>query len=207
MEVHTGSRKSGRSPFLIQELVDSIIECLSQSSADLHSCALVSKSWVTKAQSHIFWTVSFSTNDGVEKYERCLMGLQKLQTYPHLSRFVRHIIISVVNSHRLAPVSSMTFPSLQEITLQSGSYRYDLERLIPMMMETVPTIQAYLRSPSVKRVNFNGYFTIAVLDSYFDDCSSNITSLGLDLRHIAHPLEQTVVTTLRQPKIELSHLA
>jgi hypothetical protein len=81
-------RKSGCSPFLIQEMVDLIIECLSQSSADLHSCALVSKSWVTKAQSHIFCTVSFSPYKGVEKYERCLMGLQM---YPHLSRFIRHI--------------------------------------------------------------------------------------------------------------------
>jgi hypothetical protein len=196
-------RKSGRSPFLIQEMVDLIIECLSQSSADLHSCALVSKSWVTKAQSHIFCTVSFSPYEGVEKYEQCLMGLQ---TYPHLSRFVRHIIISV-NSRWLAPVSSIAFPSLQEITIRSGSSRYQIVQLLPIMMETVPTIQAYLRSPSVKRVNFNGYFSIAVLDTYLDDCSSNITSLGLDLRHIAHPVETTAVTTRRQPKINLSHLA
>ncbi|KAJ7896526.1 hypothetical protein B0H13DRAFT_2523008 [Mycena leptocephala] len=120
---------------------------------------------------------------------------------------VRHIIVSI-NIRWLSPVSAMTFPSLREITIRSTTFRADT-RVVETMEKSLPTIQAYLRAPDMERVNFNGYFPLAILDSYFADCSQKIGSLGLDLRHIGHPAEtngQQTATALPKRKIELSHV-
>jgi hypothetical protein len=50
--------RENRSIFLTQELLEAIIDCLSPFTSELRPCALVSKSWVTRAQSHLFRTVS-----------------------------------------------------------------------------------------------------------------------------------------------------
>ncbi|KAJ7445088.1 hypothetical protein FB451DRAFT_1433630 [Mycena latifolia] len=76
-------------------------------------------------------------------------------------------------------------------------------------MKSIPTIQKYIRSPDIERVNFNRYFPIAALDSYFEGCSSNITGLGLDLRNISDQPQATPDEgeSITQPKIQLSHLS
>ncbi|KAJ7606964.1 hypothetical protein DFH06DRAFT_1486683 [Mycena polygramma] len=214
MQVRADSQAHPHSIFSIQELLESIIECLSHSVSDLRSCALVSRSWTPRAQSYLFWTVSFTPEyDGSEKYERSLLAFE---THPNLARFVRHIIISV-NLHWLLPVPRISFPSLREITIRSGSSRPN-ETLTAITVASIPTIQAYLRSAAIRRVNFNGWFHPDILDSYFHHCSRNIKSLGLDLRNIAMTvsLPDDVVATLAsyaadapvppQDKIELSHL-
>ncbi|KAJ7680096.1 hypothetical protein B0H14DRAFT_3062665, partial [Mycena olivaceomarginata] len=113
-----------------------------------------------------------------------------------------------VKSNLLVPVSSMAFPNLREVTIRSGTARY-FASFLPVIMESVPTIQATLHSPNcnIKRVNFNGHFAPAIPDAYLNDCSPNINSLGLDLRNIDQPVETDVLKPLQDRKIELSHLA
>ncbi|KIK52090.1 hypothetical protein GYMLUDRAFT_180546, partial [Collybiopsis luxurians FD-317 M1] len=41
-----------------QELVDCIIDELSDSKADLFSCSLVSRSWLQRARKHLFRSIS-----------------------------------------------------------------------------------------------------------------------------------------------------
>jgi hypothetical protein len=113
-----------------------------------------------------------------------------------------------VKFNLLVPVSSIAFPNLREVTIRSGTARY-FASFLPVIMESVPTIQATLHSPNcnIKRVNFNGHFAPAILDAYLNDCSPNINSLGLDLRNIDQPVETDVLKPLQDRKIELSHLA
>ncbi|KAJ7133348.1 hypothetical protein C8R44DRAFT_870757 [Mycena epipterygia] len=133
MDLYRNFETSQCSLFLIQELLDSIIECLSPSVSDLRSCALVSRPWVSRAQSYIFLTVDLTPEFvGEEKYQRCLVALQNPS---HLARFVRHIIISV-NPHWLTPVSSVVFTNLREVTM------------VKTMMDSVPTIKDISTRPT-----------------------------------------------------------
>ncbi|KAJ6617669.1 hypothetical protein B0H10DRAFT_1298638 [Mycena sp. CBHHK59/15] len=56
------SHSAPPSVLAVQELLDQIINHLSESPKDLRACALVSKAWVSRAQHHIFSVITLTRN-------------------------------------------------------------------------------------------------------------------------------------------------
>ncbi|KAJ6512928.1 hypothetical protein C8R45DRAFT_961759 [Mycena sanguinolenta] len=163
-------RSLARSVLAISELREHTVDFLSNSRADLHSCALVSKSWVPRAQYHIFGEIILSQplNGSVMKLLRRLT--ETLEASPHIAHYIRHLSISL-NIGLLEGLAEMTLPSLQELTVMCTSSR--------LLDETRFLVQSLLRRPTIRGVALHGSFpSISVIGAYFDNCA-HIQRLGL----------------------------
>ncbi|KAJ7114065.1 hypothetical protein C8R44DRAFT_881614 [Mycena epipterygia] len=103
---------------LAQELVDHIIGFLRDSPRDLSTCALVARSWVFVAQSHVFRNASFkSESTPLENEYRLARFQETLSTSPHLIRLVRqlHIDLYEVSTELFVTICNLPFTHLEEI--------------------------------------------------------------------------------------------
>ncbi|KAF8206151.1 hypothetical protein K438DRAFT_1963249 [Mycena galopus ATCC 62051] len=156
----------------IPELLDHTIDFLSESRVDLLSSALVSKSWVSRAQFHLFGKITLVPPKDM-KLLRLLMKV--LKTSPHLAHFIRHLSVSL-NNHLLKGVAGMTLPRLTEVSVQCTDIQYrDYADL-----ETDLLVQSLLRRPTIRRVILEGMFhSISTLHTYFDNCTRSMQRLEL----------------------------
>ncbi|KAF7374612.1 hypothetical protein MSAN_00345800 [Mycena sanguinolenta] len=194
--------------FAIPELLDHTIDILSESLVDLHSCALVSKSWVPRAQFHIFEKIILWRFDSVSDDMKLLRRLMKiLEVSPHLAHFIRHLSISL-NIDLLEGIVGMTLPRLEELYVECTFYQYrGLDD-----MTTRFHVQSLLRRPTVRSVELYGAFTsISVIRAYFDNCT-HIQRLGLISAHVVgtENMEDLEASNpnpaLGASKIQLSHI-
>ncbi|KAJ6512968.1 hypothetical protein C8R45DRAFT_330932 [Mycena sanguinolenta] len=168
-----------RSVLAIPELLDQTIDFLSRSRVDLHSCALVSKSWAPRAQFHIFQKIILLPPNDMKLLRR----LRKtLEVSPHLAHFIRHLSISL-NIHLLESVARMILPRLEELCVQCTLPQYRCFG----DTKTRFLVQSLLRLPSIRRVELCGSFTsMSVIHAYFDKCA-DIQLLGLRNAHVERP--------------------
>ncbi|KAJ7261729.1 hypothetical protein B0H12DRAFT_333601 [Mycena haematopus] len=156
----------------IPELLDHTIDFLSGSRLDLFSCALVSKSWVPRAQFHIFGKITLLPPNDTE----LLLLLTKiLEVSPHLAHFIRHLSISL-NMRLLKGVVGMMLPRLEELYVKCTGNQYGCRA----DFETKFLVQSLLRLPTIRSVELEGLFnSMSVIHAYFDDCSQDIQRLRL----------------------------
>ncbi|KAJ7458559.1 hypothetical protein FB451DRAFT_1182747 [Mycena latifolia] len=119
--------------FRIQELCGHIAEYLCESSTDLESCALVSRTLTSSAQRHLFrdivlhWHGKGLPSDGVyyPKYvneeARCVRLCAILKASPHLLPLVRRLRASL-EAAVVGPLSKMKFPHLNEVVLDRSGF-------------------------------------------------------------------------------------
>ncbi|KAF7374631.1 hypothetical protein MSAN_00347900 [Mycena sanguinolenta] len=173
------SRPLAHSTLAIPELLDQIVDFLSGSRVDLHSCALVSKSWVPCAQFHIFGKIILLPPNDM----KLLCRLRKtLEVSPHLAHFIRRLSVSL-NVDLLESVAGMMLPRLQELRVRCTfpQYHYFGDT------KTRFLVQSLLRIPGIRRVDLCGSFTsMSVIHAYFDNCA-HIQVLGLMNAHVEHP--------------------
>ncbi|KAJ7181457.1 hypothetical protein C8R43DRAFT_271315 [Mycena crocata] len=200
--------------FMVQELLDYIIDYLSDSPRDLVACAGVAKSWVYRAQYHIYRHLDLTPGSSCDDIEIRFHRLtHTLQNVPHLIAFIRSVSVPLKSS-ALASLSELPFSHLAEFRLECTSYPW----AAPAQRETIAPLQRILRLPSLHRVTFWGYLEpIAIIDEYFEGCSRNIKHLRLELDNLdAYPGVQSLcalpVPRLPCPlppiqKIELTHMS
>ncbi|KAJ6545165.1 hypothetical protein B0H19DRAFT_1167071 [Mycena capillaripes] len=79
-----------RSPLTVAELLHHCIYFLRSSPPDLLSCALVARSWLFPAQSHLFHKISI-THQNYNLLPESEILLARLEVFPHLVRHIRRL--------------------------------------------------------------------------------------------------------------------
>ncbi|KAJ7662557.1 hypothetical protein DFH06DRAFT_1396626 [Mycena polygramma] len=77
-----------QSPFAVQDLVDYLMDFLCHSKADLKTCALVCRSWLYPAQSHLFRRISIILHSELGDMD---VWPRLLYASPHLHRHIRQL--------------------------------------------------------------------------------------------------------------------
>lgn len=130
-----GGRMSELPSQLAQELLHSIISFLSDSPADWPACALVSRSWVYPAQSHIFRRLSLKS---VEDKHRLAQFLVTMEISPHLLRHVHQLHLGYhVSTETFLRVCNFSFTHLDLATVT-----------VHMNSTTAPALQQLLSTPT-----------------------------------------------------------
>ncbi|KAJ7604704.1 hypothetical protein DFH06DRAFT_1386864 [Mycena polygramma] len=89
-----------QSLFAVQELADYIIHFLRDSRPNLKTCALVCRSWLYPAQSHLFRKIAVSILDFIDR--ECILALgnlwpRLLNASPHLNRHICQLDLSIAS--------------------------------------------------------------------------------------------------------------
>ncbi|KAJ7697229.1 hypothetical protein B0H17DRAFT_1130538 [Mycena rosella] len=102
----------------IQELIDHSIGFLRHSPSDLRICALVSRSWVDIAQSHLFRAVSIKARG--TKTDGLWSRLQDtLRASPHLTRHIRQLDVdgSRLSIEKFSELCNFPFTHLESVAI------------------------------------------------------------------------------------------
>ncbi|KAJ7737088.1 hypothetical protein B0H16DRAFT_1730500 [Mycena metata] len=153
----------------IPELIDLTIDQLANSTPDLNACALVCKFWMTRAQYHLFSTISMSyaLEGNADADSRAVKRLEEMFMHsPHLASLVKNLEVTL-EPGVLSTVTQIPLSAVQQVTvhctLQQRRQRAD--------RKSVADVQRLLRSPTVTTVNLKGRFpSIPVLNAYFRGC-------------------------------------
>ncbi|KAJ6534195.1 hypothetical protein B0H19DRAFT_1185498 [Mycena capillaripes] len=127
-------------PLTVQELVDHCVDFLRDSNSDLKACALVSRSWVHPAQSHLFRKSSRSmTQTSWARF------LETLEASTHLIPHVRHLHI---NLHR----NRVSIPALSQICSFPFTHIDSVDIVVYRFSEpTAMSLQKLLGLPTLRR--------------------------------------------------------
>ncbi|KAJ7928759.1 hypothetical protein B0H13DRAFT_1966080 [Mycena leptocephala] len=183
----------------IPELLDHIIDYLSGSPVDLLSCAMVSKSWVRRAQFHLFSKIMFIPPNHTSIFERLA---KSLEVSPHLAHLIRHLSITL-DIDLLEGVTRLILPSLEELAVDCTDDQYSFRQDVKTMF----LVEAILRLPTIRCVTLSGLFnSISVIDTYFSNCSRGIQTLGLSQVYVdlTEASPDPPVSSFH-PQIQLSH--
>ncbi|KAJ7141661.1 hypothetical protein C8R43DRAFT_1016960 [Mycena crocata] len=128
-------------PLLIPDLLNHCIDYLRDSPPDLAACALVSRSWVFEAQSHLLREVRFI--GGSQNQNRWARLHDVLQTSPHLVRHIQRLEFSV---HSLLPetcvaICNLPFTRLEKVLVAA-----------PFLRNVICAIQQLFSLPTLRRV-------------------------------------------------------
>ncbi|SJL03446.1 uncharacterized protein ARMOST_06801 [Armillaria ostoyae] len=126
----SSSGSTGEPPQLPQELLNAIIDCLSDDIPSLHACSLVCRAWTEHAQEHIFHEQHFCTPKGPRGDLHKFRDLLRMS--PHLGAFVKVIKLDDFpdgwkhrvhpwRHHEMETASPEVFPLLT--TLKSFSFQ------------------------------------------------------------------------------------
>ncbi|KAJ7686029.1 hypothetical protein B0H17DRAFT_1137223 [Mycena rosella] len=131
----------------IQELADLCIEHLCDSPSDLKVCAMVSRSWASAAQSHLFRKISVASNRCGSNHDWSHL-LRTLRRSPHLTRHIRHLHINM-QAFSGSPICELRFTGLYYVSIRDpctgpGPFRVGIQQL--------------LRLPTLGRVKIAGKF-------------------------------------------------
>lgn len=80
-------------PYLPQELVDSIIDHVDSDRNTLFACALVSRSWLHSSRYHLFDNISFHPQANLPPQQLCAQLYHMLQESPVIIPYIRHLQI------------------------------------------------------------------------------------------------------------------
>ncbi|KAJ7500803.1 hypothetical protein B0H11DRAFT_767380 [Mycena galericulata] len=196
-------------PLDVQELVDRCIGFLRESAPDLTACALVARSWVYPAQSHLFEEAVPWDYQEIKHLRQWKALLEILQTYPHLIRHIRRLHISggLMNRQAFSDLSLLPFTHVDEITFirfrLSNDSAAGMERLLSMptlrrvdmhcdIMRFEAFRQIWLRcSPKIEAVVFYCWAgSPHTFDPPPNHCAAPIELKSLTIRHACQSLVQ-----------------
>ncbi|KAJ7168483.1 hypothetical protein C8R46DRAFT_1217891 [Mycena filopes] len=204
------NRPLSRFVLAIPEILDHVLDHLSDSRRDLLACALVSKLWVPRAQFHIFREIELlppSRWDNSQPHVRLLEVLQ-LEASRHLATLVRHVSFSL-SPRLLECLASVDFPNLKEISVHCTDDQYSWRTDIATKQLVA---DLFMSLPTLLRVNLVGILnSISVFHAYFDNCAANIQSLNM--QNVGVELSEEDQSLLDPPaslipaRMALSHLS
>ncbi|KAJ7500667.1 hypothetical protein B0H11DRAFT_786575 [Mycena galericulata] len=172
----------------LQELCDSITEFLHESPSDLKSCALVSSTFTSAAQNHLFRDIIFNRGcsgiDGPELEQcydeapACRRFCDVLKTSPHLIPLVRRLRLSPDHGV-LSPLCELQFPNLWEIVLH-------LPRVGNFDDSRICLVSKLLSTPALVRAGliFVTFRSTQDISRIFQHCPSTFNSLSLTAVYI-----------------------
>ncbi|KAJ7019828.1 hypothetical protein C8F04DRAFT_326043 [Mycena alexandri] len=160
----------------IPELLDHIVDYLADSPEDLLACALVSKSWVPRAQFHLFRKVELLPPSKWNDTQVHVRLLEILRASRQLRSLVRYLSFSL-SIRLLDCLDSIPLPNLEEISVECTDDQY----IWCMDIKTSLRVRdIFMSIPTLSRVNFSGQFqSISIFHHYFENCAANIQSLEL----------------------------
>ncbi|KAJ6570932.1 hypothetical protein DFH09DRAFT_1153377 [Mycena vulgaris] len=187
-----------RTPFTIQELVNLCIHFLRDSLRELRACALVSRSWVYPAQSHVFREISIAGGDpgGIHsailgtrgqssvaggdcgEFKPALWARlqQTLETSPHLIQHIRHLDIDIGArpNEQLLSICDFPFTHLEHV----GS-RFDGD----FTLQTALAFQALFSLPTIRSIKLTGTAPLkpTTFAKTFERCSSAVRKLHVQV--------------------------
>ncbi|KAJ6566763.1 hypothetical protein B0H19DRAFT_1257950 [Mycena capillaripes] len=138
----------------VQELCDQIASFLQESKWDLRACALVSPTFTSSAQRHLFHDIIFNRGSPdiddiaiLGRYDEagaCRRLCVVLKASPHLIHFIRRMRVSL-ELGVLKPLAEFEFPHLHDLV-------FHRRRGGPANEETVLLASKLIGAPSVRRV-------------------------------------------------------
>ncbi|KAJ6486306.1 hypothetical protein DFH09DRAFT_1377840 [Mycena vulgaris] len=167
----------------VQELCDYITDFLTESNWDLKSCALVSSTFTSSAQHHLFHDIILNRGcldiddpSILERYDEtgaCRRFCAVLNRSPHLVPLVRRLRVS----HEvdvLKPLCKLHFPNLHAVLLHR-------RRGGPISDESLILAAGLISGPSIRRVGLLSPIFRSILDlgRLFQACSTNLKSVLL----------------------------
>ncbi|KAJ7673635.1 hypothetical protein DFH06DRAFT_1292541, partial [Mycena polygramma] len=185
------------SPFTVQELVDYIVHFLRDSRDDLKTCALVCRSWLSPAQSHLFRKITaLVVHNDPKRWSRVL------NASPHLIRHIRRLQLSFTtdkgSASRVSEICNFPFTHLQWVGI---SYIGDL---------SVPNVRALQKLFSLATLHQVAFMTEVGkpvnLREIFRRCSATIQHLDIGGAaffpsspppHISGSMARVTLTALR----------
>lgn len=212
------------SPFIAQELVDHCIDFLHNSMPDLRTCALVSRSWVPRAQSLIFWKIDIG---GRSRLGILWERLQRtLETSPHLIRLIRRLRIGLKERTPLPVLSricNFTFTHLERVRIHIWGnlilqaalalqrlFALPTLRCVKLIMTRSPDAEMFLNmfercSPTIRKLHlhFSGDLPPSLPGIPRDHARAPIRLISLDIK-TSGSLNPQLLPTLRP--FSLSHL-
>ncbi|KAJ6550235.1 hypothetical protein B0H19DRAFT_1378823 [Mycena capillaripes] len=177
-------------PFAIQELVDLCIHFLRDSQRDLRACALVSRSWVYPAQSHVFREITIAGGDpggtpltewgghrGGAKPALWLQLQQTLETSPHLIPHIRRLSIDIrVRANEQLLLSICNFPFTH---LEHAGSRFDGD----FTLQTAFAFQELFSLPTIRSIKLKGAASLkpTTFTKIFERCSPSVRKLDVQV--------------------------
>ncbi|KAJ7442041.1 hypothetical protein FB451DRAFT_1298156 [Mycena latifolia] len=179
------------SPLRIKELIEQCIEFLCDSPADLKACALVSRSWTSAAQGHLFKEIA-------------IRGLFSAVSWPRGSPYlIRHIRCLQLNTQGLpqesfSAICNLPFTHLRQVTI------YHTSSTNPFGL----AIQQLLSLPSLTRVKLVAHFiTPSRFLQIWERVSPSIRHLKLYCyRHPSSPRTPRPIPDSRSAPVALESL-
>ncbi|KAJ7511987.1 hypothetical protein B0H11DRAFT_720850 [Mycena galericulata] len=160
-------------PLSVQELVDRCIDFLHESTPDLKACALVARSWVYRAQSHLFDEAVPWYIDEIKHIRQWGLLLPILQRCPHFIRHIHRLHISggLVTRRRFSEISLLQFAHLEEVTFT----RFLLSD------DAVVAMARLLSLPTLRRVDIHcGFHSFETFLEVWTRCSPTVKAVVLD---------------------------
>ncbi|KAJ7662588.1 hypothetical protein DFH06DRAFT_1396699 [Mycena polygramma] len=158
-----------QSPFAVQELVDYIIRFLRDSRPDLKTCALVCRSWLYLAQSHLFRQIAISS-DSIERW------LRILDASPHLNRHIRRLSLGfAINPGGVLRVSEIcNFPFTHLKWVRSSD--------VNLSVQNARALQRLFSLPTLRQIVLTANLDtgkLEVLAEIFRRCSPALQHLDI----------------------------
>ncbi|KAJ7935805.1 hypothetical protein B0H13DRAFT_1947248 [Mycena leptocephala] len=172
------------SPLDIQELLDHCVSFLPKSTPDLRACALVARSWLVVAQSHLF-RAPHITQRAVKYSDRRLLRLHDtLLAAPHLLQHVRELAVEKDGDgcHVITETTFAKLCNLRFTHLKSASISVTEHLSIPLAL----ALQQLLSTPTLCRLKLN--MTLRHLSTFiqiWERCTSTLRHLDISVRMLA----------------------
>lgn len=154
----------------LPELLDDCIHLLRDSTSDLTACALVARSWVYPAQSHLFAEVLRRESERVTDQTQWSKLLTILQTCPHLIPHVRRLRIDSLIPNTVSDICSLPFTNLVDVLIT-----------VILSNTSALAIQQLFSLPTLSSVDIScNFHDLSAFLQIWDRCSPSINSLALD---------------------------
>ncbi|KAJ7454604.1 hypothetical protein B0H11DRAFT_2069167 [Mycena galericulata] len=172
---------SANTALKIQELCDSIAAFLTESSWDLKSCALISPTFASAAQRHLFHDIIFNRGcldldnpallGNYDEAGACGRFCAVLRTSPHLRFLVRRVRAGF-EQQVLSALCAMEFPNLRDVVLHRKGGGSANETVIKLAAQLIST-------PSLHRVGllYLIFPNVASFTTLFQNCADTMDSV------------------------------
>ncbi|KAJ7458575.1 hypothetical protein FB451DRAFT_1563927 [Mycena latifolia] len=195
----------------IPELCDHIADYLCESSADLKSCAFISRALTSSAQRHLFRDIVLYGNglpmnavhlpQFVDEEVPCERLCAVLKTSPHLVPFVRRLRASL-EAAVVVPLSKIKFPNLQGLVLHRAIGRAADEGSLVGMA-------ALIRLPSIRSVSllFPIFHHMGDFRQIFEYHAPRLEALFIHALHVGSYAAEQPLSTPPRAHIKRLHLS
>ncbi|KAJ7184747.1 hypothetical protein C8R46DRAFT_1065049, partial [Mycena filopes] len=189
------------SPLDIEELLERCIQYLHDSRRDLAACALVSRSWVYPAQSHLFRApdVLHRLSEPWRNASAWEHFIQTLSRSTHLIPHIRHLdLVGLTTLARFWDIQTIQFTHLQSVSVRYPGV---------LSLESIPPLQQLLSLPALRRLTLGCY--VGAWGPFFqlwDRCSPSLREIQFLCQSPAGPPQNLPPPPFRRERITLTAL-